>query len=179
MTVQLRAGELPPDDATLVVHMGVGDRRRLLATTIDTYDEYRSLRDDGYGHFALSVFAAHHGYSVRAIRDTSSWNLYGTCPAGRLLEHFDLLATSILDAHGRPAGELQAVHFDVVLPHLDEERLRVPGALGDDVGGDSGGGAELLASVEAFLWPHVETFAGLFEPRIDKRSVNIENEEQS
>jgi hypothetical protein len=165
VTVRLRAGGLPLDDTTMVVHMGAGDRSRLLATTIDTYDEYRQLRDDGYGYFALSVFAAHAGYTVEAICDALPWRSYGTCRADRLREHFSLLATTILAPDGTPAGELQAVHYDVVLPHPDDERLLVPGALAHD----ENGGTRLLAAVESFLAPSVETFASLFEPRLDKR----------
>jgi hypothetical protein len=150
--------------------MGAGDRSRLLRTAIDTYDEYRDLRDDGFGHFVLSVFAAHAGYSVRTLCDALPWRWFGTCPAGALRKHFSLIATTILTPDGEPAGELQVVHYDVVLRHPDDDRLLVPGALAHD--DDSG--TELLTAVESFLVPS-KTFALLFEPRLDKKAGNLDD----
>lgn len=76
-----------------------------------------------------------------------------------------MLATTILRPGGAPGGALQTVHFDVVLPHLEDERLLVPGALARDEENQK----SPLARVESWLAPHVKTFAGLFEPRTDKR----------
>ena len=52
---------------------------------------------------------------------------------------------------------LQEVHYDVVLPGPKHERLAVEGALLDDI--------QLLAAVEAWVNPHIDTFQSLFEPR--------------
>jgi hypothetical protein len=52
---------------------------------------------------------------------------------------------------------LQEVHYDVVLPGPEDERLTVEGVLLDD--------DLLLATVEAWLDPHIDMFQSLFEPR--------------
>jgi hypothetical protein len=71
---------------------------------------------------------------------------------------FELLATTILDDDTRqPVDPLQEVHFDVVLPGPEDQRLAVEGALLDDIA--------LLATVETWLDPHIDTFQSLFEPR--------------
>ena len=85
------------------------------------------------------------------------WNQYGTCSVGEFRAHFELFATTILDDALQPVDPLQEVHFDVVLPGLEDERLAVEGARLDDV--------ELLATVETWLDPHVDTFRSLFESR--------------
>jgi hypothetical protein len=150
MAIRLREDELPPDGATVIVHLGAGAHNNLRDKAIRSYDDYRDVTESG-GLFALSVYAALKGHEVREIVGTMPWNQYGTCSVGELRAYFELLATTILD------DPLQEVHFDVVLPGLEDERLAVEGALLDDV--------ELLATVETWLDPHVDTFRSLFEPR--------------
>ncbi len=56
MPVRARGGP-PPDEATLIVHMGAGDHERLRRNAIASYDDYRGIAGDGFGMFALSVYA--------------------------------------------------------------------------------------------------------------------------
>jgi hypothetical protein len=156
MAIRLREDELPPDGATVIVHLGAGAHNNLRDKAIRSYDDYRDVTESG-GLFALSVYAALKGHEVREIVGTMPWNQYGTCSVGELRAYFELLATTILDDALQPVDPLQEVHFDVVLPGLEDERLAVEGALLDDV--------ELLATVETWLDPHVDTFRSLFEPR--------------
>jgi hypothetical protein len=54
------------------------------------------------------------------------WNQYGTCSVGELRTHFKLLATTMLDDDAlQPVDPRQEIHFDVVLPGLEDERLAV------------------------------------------------------
>jgi len=86
------------------------------------------------------------------------WNQYSTGSVRELRAHFELLATTILDDDTlQPVDPLQEVHYDVVLPGPEDERLTVEGVLLDD--------DLLLATVEAWLDPHIDTFQSLFEPR--------------
>ena len=86
------------------------------------------------------------------------WNRYGTSSVRELRAHFELLATTILDDDIlQPVDPLQEVHYDVVLPAPEDERLAVEGALLDDI--------VLLTAVEAWLDPRIDTFQSLFEPR--------------
>jgi hypothetical protein len=106
----------------------------------------------------LSVYAALKGHDVPEIVGAMPWNQYGTCSVRELRAHFELLATTILDDDTlEPVDPLQEVHYDVVLPGPKDERLAVEGALLDDI--------QLLAAVEAWLNPHIDTFQSLFEPR--------------
>lgn len=150
-------GDPPPDDATLVVHMGAGDHERLRRNAIASYDEYREIASNGFGLFALSVYAALGGHEIDEIVGALPWRQYGVCSAGDVREHFSLLATTITDAADEPIDELQEIHLDVVLPHPDDDRLATPFALVSDV--------SLIAEVEIALDPHIATFRLLFEPR--------------
>lgn len=156
MPVRARGGP-PPDDATLIVHMGAGDHERLRRNAIASYDDYREIADDGFGLFALSVYAALGGHEVAEIVGALPWRQYGVCSAGDVRKYFSLLATTITDVADEPIDELQEVHFDVVLPHLDDDRLATPFALVSD--------PALIAEVEVGLDPHIATFRLLFEPR--------------
>ncbi len=61
---------------------------------------------------------------------------------------------------GEPIDELQEVHFDVILPHPENDRLAAPFALVSDT--------SLIAEVEVALDPHITAFRSLFEPRLVK-----------
>jgi hypothetical protein len=157
MVVRLREDELPPDEATIIVHLGAGAHDNLRDKAIRSYDDYRGITTSA-GLFVLSVYAALKGHDVPEIVGTMPWNQYGTCSVRELRAHFELLATTILDDDTlQPVDPLQEVHFDVVLLAPEDERLAVEGALLDDT--------LLLASVEAWLDPHIDTFESLFEPR--------------
>ena len=106
----------------------------------------------------LSVYAALKGHDIPKIVGTLPWNQYGTSSVGELRAHFELLATTILDDDTpEPVDPLQEVHFDVVLPVPEDGRLAVEGVLLDD--------DLLLATIKAWLDPHIDTFQSLFEPR--------------
>ncbi len=79
------------------------------------------------------------------------------CSASGVREHFLLLATTVTDGMDEPIDELQEVHFDVILPHPDDDRLATPFALVSD--------PSLIAEVEVALDPSVTVFRSLFEPR--------------
>jgi hypothetical protein len=57
MVVRLREDELPPDDATVIVHLGAGAHDNLLDKAIRSYDDYREITS-GAGLFVLSVRGA-------------------------------------------------------------------------------------------------------------------------
>jgi hypothetical protein len=157
MVVRLREDELPPDEATVIVHLGAGAHDNLRDKAIRSYDDYRGITS-GAGLFVLSVYAALKGHDVPEIVGTMPWNRYGTCSVRELRAHFELLATTILDDDTlQPVDPLQEVHYDVVLPAPEDERLAVEGALLDDI--------VLLTAVEAWLDPRIDTFQSLFEPR--------------
>jgi hypothetical protein len=157
MVVRLREDELPPDDATVIVHLGAGAHDNLRDKAIRSYDDYRGITS-GVGLFVLSVYATLKGHDVPEIVGTMPWNQYGTCSAREVRAHFELLATTILDDDTlEPVDPLQEVHFDVVLPGPEDERLAIEGVLLEDV--------LLLAAVEAWLDPYIDVFQSLFEPR--------------
>lgn len=107
-----------------------------------------------------SVYAALGGHDVAEIVGALPWRRYGVCSAGGVRKRFAMLATTITDAGGEPIDELQEVHFDVILPHPDDNRLAAPFALVSD--------ASLIAEVEVALDPHITEFRSLFEPRLVK-----------
>jgi hypothetical protein len=144
------------DEATVIVHLGAGAHVNLRDKAIRSSDDYRGVTATT-GLFVLSIYAALKGHDVLEIVGTMPWNHYGTCSVRELRAHFELLATTILDDDTlQPVDPLQEVHFDVVLPGLEDERLAVEGGLLDNV--------LLLATVEAWLDPHIDTFQSLFEP---------------
>ena len=157
MVVRLREDEFPPDEATVIVHLGAGVHDNLRDKAIRSYDDYRGITASA-GLFVLSVYAALKGHDVPEIVGTMPWNQYGMCSVRELRAHFELLATTILDDDTlQPVDPLQEVHYDVVLPGPEDERLTVEGVLLDD--------DLLLATVEAWLDPHIDMFQSLFEPR--------------
>jgi len=140
--------------------MGAGEHERLRRNAITSYDEYREVVDDGFGRFAISVYAATAGHDVEEIVSVLPWSRYGVCSADEVRKHFELWATIITGPDGEPLDELQTVHFDVVLPIFSDARLSAPYALVED--------QALIAEVEVLLDPAVATFCALFEPRTVK-----------
>jgi len=136
---------------------GAGANDNLRDKAIRSYDDYRGITTSA-GLFVLSVYAALKGHDIPKIVGTLPWNQYGTSSVGELRAHFELLATTILDDDTpEPVDPLQEVHFDVVLPVPEDGRLAVEGVLLDD--------DLLLATIKAWLDPHIDTFQSLFEPR--------------
>lgn len=87
MSVVLRNEALPPD-TTIVVHLGAGATDNLRGKAIGSYDDYRPLRTDGFGMFALSVYAAFNGRDVAEIVESMPWNQYGITTVGEVRERF-------------------------------------------------------------------------------------------
>jgi hypothetical protein len=155
--VVLRSGEEVPEETTLIVHLGAGALSNLIDKAIGSYDDYREVAGDGFGRFALSVYAAARGHEVAEIVEALPWNQYGTCTVGELRELFELWPTTIIDVYGEPIDPLQEVHFDVIVVGPEEEALREEGVLFDD--------EDLDSRVRQALDTGVNAFRGLFEPR--------------
>lgn len=158
MTVVLRA-EPAPRPATLVIHMGAGAVESVVNATIRNYGEYRAATADGRGLLAVSVFAVTDGVSEATILDALPQRSFARTTAGAVVDAgFGLLASSIEDPDLDPAiAAIQHVHFDVVLPALDDDRLGTLDPIDDE---------ELELAVRAHVAPHAERLVALFGPRL-------------
>ena len=156
MTIVLR-DEPPPEEATLVIHMGAGAVESVVRAAVRNFGEYR-LVTGGAGLFAVSVFAVAGGVTEAAILDALPQRSFARSTVGTVLDAgFGLLPSSIVDADLDPAiASIQHVHYDIVLPALDDDRLGSTGPLDDE---------KLEEACRTHLLPHAERLLALFGPR--------------
>ena len=94
----------PPAPATLVIHMGASAVDSVVRAAVRNYGEYRPLTPDGWGMFAVSVFAVADGITEVEILEALPQRSFARASVGAVTDAgFDLLATSIADADLDPA----------------------------------------------------------------------------
>jgi hypothetical protein len=154
VAIVLRAGEAQPDDATLIIHGGMGDVGVVRAAAVQNYPEYRAIRDDGFGYFTVSVFATIREIDMEAIVERLVHGSYGVAPAEVVSSAFGLIPTSDDDPElPEDIRWLQECHFDICLPDLTDPRLIDLDPLDDQ---------ELLAACQEHVTPHLAALLALF-----------------
>lgn len=157
MSIIVRS-EPAPAPATLVIHMGAGAVESVVSAAVRNYGEYRGLGPEASGVFAVSVFAVAGDVTEAEIVDALPQRSFARSTIGAVSGGgFGLLATSIVDADVDPAlAAIQHVHYDVVLPALDDPRLATLDLTDDEA---------LEAVARMHLAPHAERLLALFGPR--------------
>lgn len=157
MSITIRSGPAP-GPTTLVIHMGAGAAESVVSAAVRNFGEYRGLGPDGSGVFAVSVFAVAGGITEAAIVEALPQRSFARSTVGAVTgAGFALLATSIADVDVDPAiAAIQNVHYDIVLPALDDARLMNLDPLEDEA---------LEAAARAHLAPHAHRLLALFGPR--------------
>ena len=160
MTLVIRS-EPPPTATTLVIHMGAGAMDSVLNAAIRNYGEYRGHTAYAGGIFAVSVFAVTDGVTEDEILRALPQRSFARASVGVVTSAaFELLPTSLYDGDLDPAvAVIQRVHYDIVLPALDDPRLAELDPLDDQ---------DLEVVARQHLVPHVERLLGLFGPRLHK-----------
>jgi hypothetical protein len=154
MAIVIRTDDAQPDNATLVIHGGGGGIEFVRSAAISNYPEYRAIRDDGYGHFTVSVFATVHDIDEQAIVQRLVHGSYGIAMASDVSRAFRMIPTSDDDPElPEDIRWLQECHFDICLPDLVDVRLLTADPLDD---------LELLAVCEAHVTPYLEAVLRLF-----------------
>jgi len=149
--------ELEISSDVLFVHGGTGAPEFAIKAALENYGEYRELRGDGYGHFAVSMFATVHGIHEQEIVRRLPHGSYGVAAATLITPAYAVLPTSDNDPGlDDEMRWLQQCHSDICLPDLSDGRLVTCDPL------DSEG---LLAACESHLAAHVATLLGLFSRR--------------
>jgi hypothetical protein len=154
MAVSVRADEEQPEGSALIIHGGQGALNVVRDAAIEYYPEYRSIRDDGFGSFMLSVYATVNGVGQEEITERLVHKSYGIASVSSICSGFDLMPTSF-DDEDMPEEImwLQICHFDICLPDLPDPRL---------IDLDPWDDQDLLAACEDHLVPHLEALLGLF-----------------
>src|SRR3546814_16207697 len=124
MTFSLRS-ERAPAELTLLIHMGAGAVQTVVNAAVRNYGEYRSVTTDGLGLFTVSVFAIDDSRSENDILAALPQRSFARITVGAVTRAgYGLLPTSTDDPDLPPAvAAIQQVHFDIVLPSLDDHRL--------------------------------------------------------
>lgn len=98
-----------------MVHMGAGDPGVATRTALRHAQDYAHLREGGL--LVVSTFATVWGVTVGDILQTMPHRSFATASVGAVRRHHELLPTTIIDPQMPPRlQELQAVHYDIVLP---------------------------------------------------------------
>lgn len=160
MTLVVRA-DPPPPSTTLLIHMGAGALDSVVNAALRNYGEYRTTTSDGFGVFAVSVFAVEGIVTEAQILHALPQRSFARTTVAAVTDAgFGLLATSILDPGLDPAiAAIQSVHYDIALPPLDDPRL-------GDV--DPPDDEDLEHAARAHLEPHAHRLLALFSPRQPK-----------
>jgi hypothetical protein len=158
VTIVLRREE-PPAPATLAIHMGAGAVDTVVNAALRNYGEYREVTDDGLGIFAVSVFAVAAGVTEATILDALPQRSFARSTVGRVsTAGFALLPTSVVDPElAADIAAIQHVHFDIVLPAIEDERLAATDPLDDE---------DLELLVRSHLHRHAERLLALFGERV-------------
>ncbi len=157
MTVTVRDDESPAP-TTLIIHMGVGAAEAVVGAAVRNYGDYRTLTADGLGVFAVSLFAIRNGVTEAEILGALPQRSFARSTVGAVsAAGFGILATTIDDPDLAPEiAALQRVHFDIVLPPLDDPLLAELDPLDDEA---------LEGAVRDHLLPQVERLLARFGPR--------------
>ena len=160
MTLVLRV-DPPPPSTTLLIHMGAGALDSVVNAALRNYGEYRATSDDGFGMFAVSVFAVQGVVTETQILHALPQHSFARTTVGAVTAAgFGLLATSILDPGLDPAvAAIQSVHYDIALPPLDDPRLATVDPSDDE---------DLEHAARTHLEPHTRRLLALFSPRQPK-----------
>jgi muconolactone delta-isomerase len=67
--------------------MGAGDAGLITRAAVRNYGRYRPIHPEGFGYFAVSVFAVTGTVTTDAILAAMPHGQYSTCRAEHLLEH--------------------------------------------------------------------------------------------
>ena len=154
MAIWIRPDDEKPDGSTLVIHGGMGNIDVVRRAAIQYYPDYRTVRDDGFGYFTVSVFATVHEIDEQEIIERLVHGSYGVASASTVGNAFDLIPTSDDDSDmSEEMKWLQDCHFDICLPDLPDPRLLTMDPLDDQ---------DLLVACQDHLAPHLETLLGLF-----------------
>ena len=123
-TIRLRDEPLRRD-VEVVVHMGAGDAGLITRAAVRNYGRYRPVHPEGFGYFAVSVFAVTGTVTTDAILAAMPHGQYSTCRAEHLLAEFTVLPTAIAEPDmTAEVAALQSVHFDVLLMPPDLLAIR-------------------------------------------------------
>ncbi|HEY9558570.1 MAG TPA: hypothetical protein VIR58_17660 [Acidimicrobiales bacterium] len=128
---------------------------------VRNYGEYRSVTTDGLGLFTVSVFAIDDSRSENDILAALPQRSFARITVGAVTRAgYGLLPTSTDDPDLPPAvAAIQQVHFDIVLPSLDDTRLVALDPLDDE---------DLEYAARDHLVIAVERLLALFGPREQK-----------
>lgn len=139
--------------------MGAGAVESVVTAAIRNYGEYRAVSPDGRGLLCVSVFAVAAGVTEATILAALPQRSFGRSSVGAISEaSFGLLPTSLEDPDlAEDIAAIQHVHFDVLLPALDDDRLAAVDPIEDE---------DLEQAAREHLRPHAERLLALFVPRL-------------
>lgn len=138
--------------------MGAGAVESVVSAAVRNYGEYRGLGPEASGVFAVSVFAVAGDVTEAEIVQALPQRSFARSTVGVVTgAGFGLLASSMVDSDLDPAlAAIQHVHYDIVLPALDDPRLASLDPIEDEA---------LEAAAREHLAAHAERLLALFGPR--------------